>query len=53
MVPTTAARNATRNHRAAEATKDFLDLTTGNYRMWACYVDHTGTRRLAPDPSAA
>jgi predicted enzyme related to lactoylglutathione lyase len=32
MVPTTAARKATRNHPAAEAAKDFLDLTTGNYR---------------------
>jgi hypothetical protein len=31
-VPTTAARKATRNHPAAEAAKDFLDLTTGNYR---------------------
>jgi hypothetical protein len=32
-VPTTAARKATRNHLAADAAKDFLDLTTGNYRM--------------------
>ena len=32
-VPTTAARKATRNHLAAKAAKDFLDLTTGNYRM--------------------
>jgi hypothetical protein len=31
MVPTTAARRATRNHPPAEAAKDFLDLATANY----------------------
>jgi glutaminase len=50
MVPTTAARKATRNHRAAEAAKDLLDLTTGNYRTRGCYVvDH---RSAPPGPGS-